>query len=256
MVRSVEKAFRVLGAFDEAHLTMGLSQLAAAADLDKSAAQRFAHTLRRLGFLSQDEETRRFRLTVRALDFASRYLRANPLVRRATPYLLHLSKETEETVNLTVLDGAEIVFVTRFQSRHVLNTDVSIGTRMPAFCTAPGIAMLAQLPTDEARERLESSDLRAFTPHTTWRLAPLLHKLEMTAKRGYATAFDEFFLGDLSTAAAIVDPQGRPLGAINIAVSRARFTPEQVEERFAPMVVAAARAISGSERPIHRPRAR
>src|SRR5262249_26803539 len=145
----------------------------------------------------QDDETRRFQLTVRALDFASRYLRTNPLVRRATPYLLHISKETEETVNLTVLDRTDIVFVTRFQSRHVLNTDVSIGTRMPAFCTAPGIAMLAQLPANEARERLAASELRAFTPHTTWRLDSLLRKIEMAVDRGYATAFDEFFLGDL-----------------------------------------------------------
>ena len=79
---------------------------------------------------------------------------------RALPYLQHLSKETEETVNLTIPDGTEVVFVSHFLSRHVLNTDVIVGTRLPAYCTAPGIAILSRLPAMEAEAIIEASDLR------------------------------------------------------------------------------------------------
>lgn len=59
---------------------------------------------------------------------------------------MHLSKTTEETVNLAVRDDTDIVFVSRFMSRHVLDNDVIIGTRLLAYCTAPGIAILSCLP--------------------------------------------------------------------------------------------------------------
>ena len=54
----------------------------------------------------------------------------------------------------------------------------------------------------------------------------------------------------LSVAAAIVNPAGAPIGAINIAVSRARFTPQEAEERLAPLVVDAASSISTIGRPV------
>ena len=244
MVASVEKAFRVLTAFDDVHPTLSLTQLAVRTGLGRSAAQRFTHTLERLGFLRKDPATKRFELTVRTLDLAYHYARASALIERAMPYLQHLSRTTEETINLTVRDDTDIVFVSRFMSRHVLNTDVVVGTRMPAFCTAPGLAMLAALPSDDARDILARSRRQPFTSATVTAMDDLVATLATVAARGYATAFDQFYQGDLSTAAAILDRAGRPVAAINIAVSRARFTPEQAEATFSPLVVAAALSVS------------
>lgn len=244
MVSSVEKAFRVLSSFDDAHPTLSLTQLAEAADLDKSAVQRFTHTLMQLGLLAKEPTTKRFELTARTLEFGYRFSRSNNLVRRAAPYLLHLSQQTDETVSLTVLDDTKIVFVSRFQSRHVLNTDVVIGTPLPAFCTAPGIAILAKLPDSEVKAILDRSDLRPFTPHTTWKKSDLLEKIARTRAAGYAVAQNEYYIGDLSVAAAISGPQDRPLGAINIAVSASRYTPEEAESKFSGLVVATALALT------------
>ncbi|WP_211102980.1 IclR family transcriptional regulator C-terminal domain-containing protein [Azospirillum sp. B21] len=244
MVMSVDKAFRVLHAFDYSRPSMSLTQVAATVGMDKSAAQRFTYTLEKLGYLRKDPVTKRFELTVRTLDLAHHYLRSNAMLERAMPYLMHLSKTTEETINLTVMDGPEIVFVSRFMSRHVLNTDVIVGTRMPAYCTAPGIAILSRLATADAAALIDRMDLKPYTPHTTWQREDLLAKIAKSSVRGYATAFEEFYHGDLSVAAAITGPGGVPVGALNIAVSRARFTPEEMEERFAPLVVAAAGSVS------------
>ena len=244
MVMSVDKAFRVLHAFDSTRPSMSLTQVAAAVGMDKSAAQRFTYTLEKLGYLRKDPVTKRFELTIRSLDIAHHYLHSNAMLQRAMPYLMHLSKTTEETINLTMMDGTEIVFVSRFMSRHVLNTDVIVGTRMPAFCTAPGIAILSRLPAVEAAALIDRMDLKPYTPTTTWKRDELLAKIAKSAVSGYATAFEEFYHGDLSVAAAITGSGGVPVGALNIAVSRARFTPEEMEERFAPLVVAAAGSVS------------
>ena len=244
MVNSVEKAFRVLSAFGRQHQTLNLSQVASETGMDVSAAQRFTHTLTKLGYLYKDAQTKRFELTAKTLDLGYHFVRSSRLLDRAMPYLMHLSKETEETVNLTVREGTEIIFVSRFLSRHVLNTDVIIGTRMPAYCTAPGIAMLSRLPENEAMAIIDASDLKAHTPSTTWRRDALREKLRQSAAQGYATAFEEVYLGDASIAAVVVDHHGRPEGAVNIATSTSRFSHAEVVARFSSLVIATAHAIS------------
>lgn len=244
MVMSVEKAFRVLEAFGGRRQTLSLSQVADVTGMDVSSAQRFTHTLAQLGYLRKDPATKRFELTPKNLAQGYRYVLGHQLVERAMPYLLHLSTETEEAVNLTVLDDIDVIFVARFMSRHMLNTNVVVGTRTPAYCTASGVAMLSHLPREEALDIIDRSDLRPITPSTTWKRADLVAKLRLSAKQGFATAFSEIYKGDLSVAAAILDEHGRPEGALNVAVSIARYKPEDVAARFAPLVVAAAHAVS------------
>ncbi|PSC05629.1 IclR family transcriptional regulator [Alsobacter soli] len=244
MVTSVEKAFRVLSVFGKGHDTLSLSQVAQLSGMDVSSCQRFTHTLVKIGLLKKDPATKRFELTARTLDLGYNFLSGQRLVQLAMPYLLHLSKETEETVNLTQLDDTDIIFVSRFVSRHMLNTDVIVGTRMPAYCTAPGIALLSRLPEQEAIAILDRSNLAAHTPHTTWKRDDLIAKIRLAAKQGYATAFEEFYIGDASVAAAILDAKGRPQAAVNVAVSCMRYARDEIAPRFAPIVVATAHAMS------------
>lgn len=244
MVQSVEKAFRVLNAIGTANKPLSLTEVSRTTNIGKSAAQRFIHTLAKLGYLVRSQNSNKWILSVKVLDLSNFYLNSSAFIRHAHPYLIHLGKETEETVNLTVLEGTDIVFISRYPSRHVLATDVVIGTRMPAFCSAPGIAILSRLDPDEAERVIEASTLVRYTPSTICDREALLEKVVLARSRGYATAFEEYFHGDLSIAAPIVDNIGHPVGAINVAVSRARYTPEDAEARFASPIIAAAQSSS------------
>lgn len=247
-VNSVEKAMRVLAAFDGKQPRLTLSQIASLTDLDLSAAQRFTHTLTTLGYLQKNLVSKTYELSPRLLNFSYQYLASSELVNRAAPYLRQLSQETEETTNVTVLDGTDIVFALRLVSRHVLNPHVIVGTRIPAYCTAPGLAILAHLPTDQAQAILAQSNLIAHTPHTVFDAGAILKRLETIRGQGYAHTEGEFFLGDISTAAAVLDAHGLPIGAINVAVSRIRWHGEKDEKRLAEMVMSAAAAVSGLQR--------
>ncbi|AUC56233.1 IclR family transcriptional regulator (plasmid) [Sagittula sp. P11] len=246
MVQSVAKAFRVLEAFNGQHPQMTLSDIAEQTGLDLSGAQRFAHTLETLGYLEKDTRTRQFQLSVKTLDLAHHFTRTSRLVDRAMPVLQYLSKETEETVNLTVLDGTEIVFISRFLSRHVLHTDVTIGTRLPAYCMAPGRAMLSRLPPEKVAAILDASDIRAHTRNTVTDVDRLKEIIEETRLKGYACAFEEVYHADASIAAPILGAQGQVIGSVSLAVSTLRYTPEQLEASFAAMILAAGRSISFS----------
>jgi DNA-binding IclR family transcriptional regulator len=244
MVQSVAKAFRVLEAFDSSHPQMTLSQIAKRTDLDLSGAQRFAHTLQVLGYLEKDPKTRHFELTVKSLDRAYHFTRSSRLVDRAMSILQYLSKETEETVNLTILDGTDIVFISRFLSRHVLNTDVIIGTRLPAYCMAPGRAILSVSPDEQVEALLDASDIKAHTQNTITDRDALRGIIAQARLDGYATAFEELYRGDGSIAAPVLGVNGNVMGAVSVAASTLRYSREGMVDAFATMILAAARSIS------------
>ena len=247
-VQSVEKAMKVLTAFDGSKRQLSLSEISASTGFDMSATQRFTYTLAALGYLFKDPDSRKYELSPRLLDFTYHYLTSNDLVSRATPYLQQLGSETEEATNLTVLDDTDIVFVLRIVSRNVFNAHVITGSRLPAYCTAPGLAILATLPDGEIDDILSRTNLVAYTASTVYQPRKIKERIVQIRKQGYAHTEDEYFVSDISTAAAITNAHGRGIGAVNIAVARSRWQADRDEKRFADLVISTASAISSRRR--------
>jgi len=247
-VQSVEKAMKVLTAFDGSKRQLSLSEISASTGFDMSATQRFTYTLAALGYLFKDADSRKYELSPRLLDFTYHYLTSNDLVSRATPYLQQLGSETEEATNLTVLDDTDIVFVLRIVSRNVFNAHVITGSRLPAYCTAPGLAILATLPDGEIDDILSRTNLVGYTASTVYQPRKIKERIVQIRKQGYAHTEDEYFVSDISTAAAITNAHGRGIGAVNIAVARSRWQADRDEKRFADLVISTASAISTRRR--------
>jgi len=204
-VQSVEKAMKVLTAFDGSKRQLSLSEIAALTELDNSAAQRFTYTLSLLGYLVKDAATRKYELSVRLLDFTFHYLASSELVSRAAPVLQKLARDTEEVCNLTVPDGVDIVFVQRIVSRNVLVPNVIVGSRLPSYCTAPGLAMLSTWPAEQVDDVLAKSELIKHTPRTVAEPRRIKTRLARIRAAGYAHTEDELFPDDISTAAPVLD---------------------------------------------------
>jgi IclR family transcriptional regulator, pca regulon regulatory protein len=243
-VNSVEKAMTVLKAFDASRPRLTLSQIASLADMDLSGAQRFTYTLVHLGYLQKDEETKTYSLSPQVFDLSYHYLSSNELVNRAAPYVQQLSMHTGETANVTVLHGSDIVFVYRIASPQVLISSLNVGARMPAYCAAPGLAMLAHLPESEVDAILAATDLVKHTPHTVAQPRAIKQRLSEIRKAGYAHTEEEYYLGDISTAAAVLDARGRVMGAVNVAVAKPRWNGAADERRIADLVISTASSIS------------
>jgi IclR family transcriptional regulator, pca regulon regulatory protein len=240
---SLAKCFQVLEALNQAGRPVGLTELAQLAAMDRSSVQRITHTLRALGYLRQDAVSKAFRLSGRMLEFGHTVLATNRLRERAQPHLEALNRRTGETVNLMELEGDEIVYVARFPSLHAVSVDLHVGSRLPAFCTAAGRAILSQLDPADALGRLKAAKRTAMTPHTVTDLAGLRAALETARAQGYALNNQEAFLGDLSVAAPLLDAHGVPLGAVNIAVPTPRWHLEDVLARLVPPLLRTVAAI-------------
>lgn len=243
LIASVEKAFRVLAAFDQKSQYLSLSQLAEATSLTIPNVQRLTHTLVTLGFLVKDTRSKKYSLTPRTLDIGYRYLQANPLVERAAPYLANLANRSQETANLTVLDDTDAVYIARHRGLQTVSVNLFIGARLPAFATGIGQVMLAFLPPAEALAVLNRSSWKKFTRNTLLNPSAVMKKLERIRAAGYAVEDQEMFLGGMAVAAPVFDRDGRPVAAVNVGVPTSRFTAADAERRFAKLVLETGRAI-------------
>ncbi len=245
-VTAVERAMQLLSAFDHQHTRLTLSQLVKLTGLNMSAVQRFAYTLLQLGYLDRDESSKTYRPAVKLLNFAFQYTVSNEMLSRAAPILKELACETDETANITVLDGTDIVFALRIISQHVLNFNVITGTRLPAYCTAPGLAMMAHLRESHVDTILAKSDLVAHTAKTVTDASQIKERLVQIREAGYCLSIDEYFVGDISIAAAILDARSQPIGAVNVAIAKSRWNGKEDQDRIANLVLSAAAAINSN----------
>ncbi|HVL76165.1 MAG TPA: IclR family transcriptional regulator [Noviherbaspirillum sp.] len=242
-ISALAKGLCVLEAFNSSSPTMNLPEMAAACGISTSAAQRIAFTLQQLGYLRKDERSKRYGLTVRAMSLGYAYLMTEPLLQRAHPVLNELGQECGESVNLSVPDGKDMVFVTRIPSKKHIPVYMPIGKRIPAISSASGRAVLSCRASDEVERFIDSSPIERFTSRTTVDREQLLALVAEAAANGYAYAAEEYYLGDLNVAAAVVDHAGIPLAAVNVSVPTSRWTLEQVKKDLGPLVIRAARAI-------------
>ncbi|WP_435816357.1 IclR family transcriptional regulator [Achromobacter xylosoxidans] len=243
-VGSIAKCFQVLEALNKVDRPVGILELSLLVDLDRSAVQRITHTLRALGYLKQDPSTRALSLSSRMLEFGHTSLANNRVLEIAHPYLERLCKRTGETINLIELAGDEVVYVGRYPGKHPLTVDIHVGSRLPAFCTASGRAILSRLGEKEITEVLDRKAKRKFTVHTVTDTATLLSLIARAGYDGYAVNNQEIFLGDISLAAALVNPSGKPLAAINLAAPMPRWTLEQVHSYLVPQLISTTTSVN------------
>jgi DNA-binding IclR family transcriptional regulator len=236
-INSLEKGFRVLSALGEAPRPMTIAELAAATGLGRSATQRLVYTLDRLRYLRRDPATRRFGLSAKVLTLSYGYLRSDSLTGPATRVLTEIGRISEESVSLTRLDDTEVVVVSRVPSQHVFTLNLLQGMRFPAYCSAPGRAMLATLPPEVVTDVIERSRRERFTPHTIIDRGRLLAEIQSARRDGFSIADQELYLGSLSLAAPILGPDGAAVAAVNLFCPIARWPAERARRELAPLLV-------------------
>ena len=250
-VASVAKCFQVLKAFRRGQTELrqrdlSLAEITRLSGLDKSAAQRFSETLVTLGYLEKDPRTRRYRPGIALVDFYYTFMVSHRLAQIAMPHLIEGSKVYDTTVNLCELEGTDAVFTVRIPQAKASYGTMLAGRRVPAFCAAPGIAILAHLPEAEAEAVLDASDIHAITEYTVTDRAELRRQMEDCRRKGYELSNQQSQIGNVSVAAPILAPGGRVLGAVHIPGYAPRWTLDSVREKLAPLAVEVAHRISES----------
>src|SRR6267378_3305452 len=159
-------------------------------------------------------DTGRYRLGLKLFEFGSKAIGAIDLRRQARPYLDRLQRELGETVFFCLLDDGQVLYLEKIESQQSVRTACTVGSRAPAYCTAVGKAMLAELPDAEVSEIVRRSGLKAFTPNTITTATALKDELRAVRSRGYAIDDEEKEEGLRCISAAVSGHSGRLFAAI------------------------------------------
>jgi DNA-binding IclR family transcriptional regulator len=239
---SVSTAVRLLKAFSEEQVEIGISELAKRLGVAKSTVHRLAVTLVAQGMLEQNPESDKYRLGIALFRLGSLVRRRMTLSSEARPLLHELREKVNETVHLAVLDGPDIMYVYNLESTQAIRMRSDVGVRKPVYCTAEGQAMLAFQPAETVDEVVRAG-LPARTPQTLTSAAELERALDTVRQRGCAFEDEESEPGMRCVAAPIRNDTGEVVAALGVAGPVTRLTRKAVAGLM-PSVIETAAAIS------------
>ncbi|HWU62238.1 MAG TPA: IclR family transcriptional regulator C-terminal domain-containing protein [Ensifer sp.] len=233
------KGLKVIEAFSAERTRLSIAEASEIAGLDRATTRRCLLTLAEGGYADYDGKF--FTLTPRVLRLGTGCLAAMPLPRVVQPLLDALSQEIGESTSVSILDGAEIVYVARAAQRRVMSIALMPGSRLPAYCTSMGRVLLASLDPAEARAILASHPRPARTDRTVTDIDALMAILAETRGRGFAFIDQEVEVGLRSLAVPLVNARGATVAALNVGLAASGDSPETIAERLLPALLSVKR---------------
>jgi DNA-binding IclR family transcriptional regulator len=218
-VQVIARAAAILRSLEDEAAGLSLGQIAQRVNLARSTVQRIVAALEAEKFLIAASPNGRVRLgpTILRLAGSAR----TDFVAVARPYLLQLSNELKETVDLSMVKKDHLVFIDQVIGSQRLRTVSAVGETFPLYCTANGKAYLAGLD-DTAVARLIGTTYEPRTPRTLTRLDDLLRDLKAVRKAGVAIDREEHTHGICAAGIVTRDPAGNAV-AISVPVPAQRF---------------------------------
>lgn len=203
---------------------LGVSEMARALDISKTAVQRLVNALVKFDFLEQDPSTRRYRIGVGALYVGSLYLKGRSLENEARPFMRDIVRDLGHTCQLAVLHDASMIITVSIEGPGPIKYSVPVGHRLPVHASATGKAVLSTREDAEVEALLASFGMLQRTAKTLRTTTAMKDILRQARTRGYATNWEENQMGIGSIAAPILD--AHLLSAVGIAfpVSAVRKT--------------------------------
>jgi DNA-binding IclR family transcriptional regulator len=225
-VQVVHRTAAILNALRGEPYGLSLSQIAERVGLARSTVHRLVAALEQERFVAAATSSRGFRLGPALTSLA--WAASGDVTTMIHPFLVDLSNQLNETVDLAVLERDRVLFVDQVPAASQRLRAVSaVGTVFPVHCTANGKALLAQLPDDEI-ERLLPEELEQLTPQTLRTRDVLLAELRRVRREGIAFDREEHTEGICALGTAL-DMQGGPPAAITVPLPALRLQRRETE---------------------------
>jgi len=241
---SLARGLSVIRAFGEGDSQLSVAEVARRTQLSRAAARRCLHTLSVLGYAGHANGV--YQLTPAVMTLGYAYVGSTALTRVAQPILERVAEQLHESSSLAVLDGQEIVYVARAATRRILSIGLSVGSRLPAYCTSMGRVLVANLPDRDRGRFVAQVKLVAHTPHTVTDRGTLRTLLDRVRTQGYAIVDQELELGLRSIAVPIQSQTDGVVAAVNVGVHVGRGDARTLQREFLPVLRDAAAAISAA----------
>lgn len=219
LVPSVSRALTLLERLAERREPMSLARLATDLALPKSSVHGLCSTLMSFGYLRRQTDGA-FLIGPRVLSLAEAFVAGTSAAREFDALWRDAAAAPDETLVLSVLDGAEVVYVAVRHGSRPLGMAFNVGLRLPAHLAASGKAMLAFQPPDEVHRRYAGAPLAQLTRGGSASMAALLKELAAIRERGWSIDDEGVREGVYGLGAPVFGAGGAPVAGIGICTHK------------------------------------
>ena len=235
------KGLSVLEALAGSKEPRGVTELSGELRLLKSNVHRVLQTLLHVGYVRKDPDSGRYECTLKLWSLAGQAVERFDVRRVARPHMKRLWDKTGENIHLGMLEGLDVLYIDRLESRHPVRVNMPPGGRGPAVAISSGKMLLAY--ADESTQLLAARNLMRYTARSIVDSDAFHRELRKIKAAGHVINRGEYREGVSGISAPLLDDQGKPLAAIGISVPSERFTTALLKDLL-PRVLSTARAIS------------
>lgn len=238
-IQVIERATRLLDALANESEPITLKSLAANTGLHPSTAHRILNDLVVARYVER-VDSGLYQLGMKLLELGS-LVRGRLNVREAAVDAMQaLHKQTGQTVNLSIQQGDEIVYVDRaWSERSGMQVVRAIGGRAPLHLTSTGKLFLCAADPRQVRAYATRTGLAGNTRNSITSLEQLDRELAFVRRHGYARDNEELELGVRCIAAGIHDDTGRLVAGLSISAPS-----DRMQDGWIQQLVETARSIS------------
>ena len=230
-VRSLERGLAVLKSFGEESPQQTVADVAKSVGVDRSTARRFLLTLTQLGYVEQ--EGRVFRLQPQTLQLGYAYLSSLPWWRGAQRIAERLRDGVGQNCAVGVLDGDQVLYVAYASTARFPLLNRSVGVHLPAFATAIGRLLLANLEDTALETELKKATLEKYTPATLVDRRKIIAALADVRTNEFAYVDQELEVGLRSIGVPIYSRGREIIAAMSISlVGGQQFSAKAIRDRY------------------------
>ncbi|MEQ8654869.1 MAG: IclR family transcriptional regulator [Kiloniellales bacterium] len=231
MSTTIRKGLQVLQYLAHAPAPQGMSEIARAIDLNKSAVQRILNTLHATDYVEKAPGTSKYQLTLSIWELGSHVVERHEARRLLHPILRFGAQNSGYTAFLAYRSFPFIVYLDKVEGTHGRPYSAEPGSRVPITTTAAGKAVLAYLPEEDiARLDEPHTDWTGYLPFKSGDISGLRAELAEVRRRRYATSAGGLKPGVNSVAAAIWWRETEPYGSLILTADEQKLTEERFEE--------------------------
>lgn len=215
-VKSANRVMEILNLLRHHPLGLTITEVSKILTIPKSSTHELLHSMHQGNYL-QLQETR-YSLGIKVFEIGQAAAHSSELLLHARPAMKFIGEELSESVQLAILDGTEVVYLSKMQFRKDMKLVSKVGIRLPSYATGLGKAILSTCSEENLEERFAFTQFQQFTPRTITTMERLQENLENVRERGYAEDREEYSPGVFCYAMPIKDLNNQTLGALSVSM--------------------------------------
>lgn len=229
IVQSVDRTLTILEVLSDYSDGLGITEISDRVSLHKSTVFRLLATLIQKGYVVQESESNKYKITFKLFELGSKKVNTLDLLKSSKVFTKRLMESVNEVVHLIVREENDIVYIDKVEANNTISMASRIGKRNPMYCTATGKAILAFLPEEEVLKVWNGSKIVKLTENTITDFILYKKELHIIKENGYAIDNEENELGVRCIGSPIFNIRGDVVGAISISGPINRMTEDKLE---------------------------